>query len=304
MNPKEHKEKQILWISFWAGAVFAVTEFLYAIFSHSQSVLMDAVYDATELIFIALILFLTPLFYKPVSEQHPYGFFQLESIFLIIKGFMMLSVTLGVAADIIQSALSGGNPVDEGQISLFQFILGLVSVGIFLLLKGMNHSLNSPTVHAEILEWKLDIAYSAGLSAAFFLSSFFSKTPLAPVAPYVDSIIAVAVMMMMMPENIKMLSGAIRDVFLFTPDEDTLDTIKAICNDIMARENITPVFIDVTRTGRHMWVGVYFEAEKSTLSVRELNRIADTVSREVGEHYDNCSCELIFSPTKPADREK
>ena len=298
MNPKEQKEKKILWISFSAGAVFAVTEFLYAIYSHSQSVLMDAVYDTTELVFIALILFLTPLFYKPVSEEHPYGYFQLESIFLIIKGFMMLSVTLGVAADIIQTALSGGNPVDESQISLFQFILGMVSVAIYLLLRKMNHALNSPTVHAEILEWKLDIAYSVGLSIAFFISSFLVKTPLAPVAPYVDSIIAVAVMAMMLPENIKMLSGAIRDVFLFTPDEETLETIKGICNEIMEPENITPVFIDVTRTGRHMWVGVYFEADKSTLSVRELTRIAGTVSQEVKKKYVGSSCELIFSPGK------
>ena len=134
MNKKEKREKKILWISFSAGAVFAVVEFLYAIFSHSQSVLMDAVYDTTELIFIALILFLTPLFYKPVSEKHPYGYFQLESIFLIIKGFMMLSVTFGVSAEVIQSALSGGNPVDESQISLFQFVLGTVSVLIYYLL--------------------------------------------------------------------------------------------------------------------------------------------------------------------------
>ena len=92
----QKKEKQALWLSLTAGIVFAVVEFLFAIFTHSQSVLMDSVYDTSELIFIVLILYLTPLFYKPISESHPYGYFQLESIFLIVKGFMMISVTFGV----------------------------------------------------------------------------------------------------------------------------------------------------------------------------------------------------------------
>ena len=63
----------------------------------------------SELVFIALLLFLTPLFHKPMSEKHPYGYFQVESIFVIIKGVMMLSVTFGISADVIGSALTGGN---------------------------------------------------------------------------------------------------------------------------------------------------------------------------------------------------
>lgn len=56
-------------MSFISGLAFAVIEFIFSIYSHSQSALTDAVYDASELVFIALLLFLTPLFHKPVSEK-------------------------------------------------------------------------------------------------------------------------------------------------------------------------------------------------------------------------------------------
>ena len=102
----EKREKQILMMSFLSGLAFAVAEFIFSIYSHSQSALTDAVYDASELVFIALLLFLTPLFHKPVSEKHPYGYFQVESIFVIIKGVMMLSVTMGVSVEVLDSALS------------------------------------------------------------------------------------------------------------------------------------------------------------------------------------------------------
>ena len=294
----QKREKQALLLSLIAGVGFALVEFLFAIYTRSQSVLMDSVYDTVELIFIVLILYLTPLFYKPISEDHPYGYFQLESIFLIIKGFMMLSVTLGVSADVIKSALSGGNPVDEGLISLFQLVLGLASVVIYMIMKRMNRSLLSPTVATEILEWRLDIFYSVGLSLAFFASTFLRKTPLAFLAPYVDPLVAVAVMLMMLPENIKMLWGALRDVFLFAPDEETVETVREICLQQMAEEKISPVYVDVTRTGRQMWVAVYFDTEASSLSVSGLRRVTNTITEELRKTYENCICELLLLPKK------
>lgn len=116
----ERNEKRILRISFLSGLAFAIAEFIFSIYSRSHSSLTDAVYDMSELVFIALLLFLTPLFHKPMSEKHPYGYFQVESIFVIIKGVMMLSVTFGISADVIGSALTGGNPVNNIQVALFQ----------------------------------------------------------------------------------------------------------------------------------------------------------------------------------------
>lgn len=170
----ERKEKTILRLSFVAGLAFALVELIFAIYSHSQSALTDAVYDASELVFIALLLFLTPLFHKPVSEKHPYGYFQLESIFLIVKGVMMLSVTLGVVVEVIESALSGGNPVNDLQVSLFQLCLGTASVVIYIIMRRVNKN-SSPTVEAELMGWRLDIGYSLGMSLAFFASSFWSR---------------------------------------------------------------------------------------------------------------------------------
>ena len=62
----EKREKSILKLSFFAGLLFALAELVFAVYSHSQSSLMDAVYDSSELVFVALTLFLTPLFHQPV----------------------------------------------------------------------------------------------------------------------------------------------------------------------------------------------------------------------------------------------
>ena len=289
----EKAEKRILWISFTAGLIMAVAELIFSIYSHSHSALMDAVYDSTELIFIALILFLTPLFHQPISEERPYGFFQVESIFLIIKGFMMLAVTLSVAANVIQSALSGGNPVDGGEVSLFQLILGFTSVIVYGVMHHLNQPLASPTVDAELLGWKLDIWYSLGLAAAFFVSTFLGRTPLAPFAPYFDPVMAVLIVAGMLPENIKMLGGAIRDVFLFSPDEETSDQVKAMCQSTLDAYHFEPVFFDITRTGRHLWISIYFSIRGNVLRINDLKDASAKLNEILAEEFDNFTCELI-----------
>ncbi len=291
---RQKTEKELLLLSFFAGLVLAIAELIFSIFSHSQSVLMDAVYDATELIFIALILFLTPLFYKPVSEKHPFGFFQVESIFLIVKGFMLLAVSVSVTAGVIESLLSGGNPVDGLQIAMFQFFQAIVSIVIYTVMRKRNTALCSPTVDMEILGWKIDIAYSGGLAAAFLASRILDRTPLAFIAPYFDQIMAILIMLFMLPETVRMLWGAIKDVFLFPPEEETVSKIKEVCSAIMEESALDPVFFDITRTGRHIWVSIYFTTEKTTLSVSALKAINDNINQEVGNYFENCSCELIL----------
>ena len=286
-------EKLILKISFFAGLAFAVAELIFAIYSHSQSSLMDAVYDSTELVFIALILFLTPLFHMPISEKHPYGFYQVESIFIIIKGVMMISVTFGVSMDVLKTALSGGNLVDGALVSAFQLLLGVGCVVVYIIMKRLNKHLNSPTVDAEILGWKLDIGYSLGMSLAFFGSVFLERTPLAPAAPYFDSFIAVLIVAGMLPENIKMLWGAVKDVFIVSP-EDSLEQIKEISAEVLPRYKFEPVFYEVTKTGRHMWVSVYFEIRGEALPLDSLKEAQNELKQKVREKFEDCSCELIL----------
>lgn len=292
----EKREKQILMMSFLSGLAFAVVEFIFSIYSHSQSALTDAVYDASELVFIALLLFLTPLFHKPVSEKHPYGYFQVESIFVIIKGVMMLSVTMGVSAEVLDSALSGGNPVNNTQVSMFQFCLGAASILIFLLMKRLSRNLSSPTINAELLGWKLDILYSLGMSLAFFISKYLEKTSLGFISPYFDQIVAVLVMVFMLPESIRVLWGAVKELFLFSPDKEFMDEAKNICNPILEQYHFSPVFFDITKTGRHLWIAVYFKIESENLAVQDFSNALKAVNEKIQEQFQECTCELILVP--------
>ena len=55
---KEKQEQIVMRISFWSGVAFALAELIMAIYSKSQSVLADTVYDSTELVVIGLTIYI------------------------------------------------------------------------------------------------------------------------------------------------------------------------------------------------------------------------------------------------------
>lgn len=297
-SPEEILEKRILLLSFFSGLCFAVVELLFAIYSHSQSALTDALYDASELIFIILILFLTPLFHKPVSEKHPYGYFQVESFFVLIKNIMLITVTLSILASVIDQLLSGGNTVDKGAVSLFQLSLGAVSLIILLIMKYMSRKVCSPTVQTEILGWKLDVGYSLGMSAAFFIATKLPGTPLAFLTPYFDQLAALVIMIFMIPESVKMLLETFRELFLFSPGEDTVEKIKELSADILEEYSFDPVFYDIARTGRQLWVSIYFQVFSDTIRVQSISEANKKLNERLALEFPNLSCELVLDGKK------
>lgn len=292
-HEEEVLEKRILLLSLLSGIGFVIAELIYAVYSHSQSTLMDALYDTCELVFIILLLFLTPLFHRPISEKHPYGYFQLESVLILIKNIMLISVTASVLTSVIEKLLSGGNTVDKGQVSLFQLTLGLVSFFILMIMKWMSRKLSSPTVEAEILGWKLDVAYSLGMSLSFFAAAELQHTPLAFLAPYFDQIIAIVIMLFMIPASFKMLIETFRELLLFSPDQETVNRIKDISEDVLKSYGFQPVFYDIARTGRKLWISIYFRISSETVSIVSINEASTCLTRHLTNEFSNIFCEII-----------
>lgn len=290
---KQKKEKIVLNISFWSGVLFVIAEFIMAMYSRSQSVLTDTVFDAIELVVIALTIFIIPLFYKPISEKHPFGFAQLESIFILLKGFMFIAVMISLITNNIQIMLSGGNHVDHMQISIFEIILTLFSSIILLYLMRLNKKVSSPTVDMEIYGWKIDVLGSIGVSIAFFLSTFMRNSSFAFIIPYFDQIIAIILAAFMLPEPIKMVVEAFKNIVLFSPDDEMIEDIKERTGRVLEEYQYNPVFYDITKTGRRLWVSIYFTTSHDTMSFTELELANKELLNSLIDTYEDCFVELI-----------
>lgn len=293
MKTKEKIEKQILWISFISALLFAISEVILAVSTNSQSVLMDGVYDTIELVLIIGTLFLTPLFYKNVDEKRPFGYGQIESLYVVIKGIMMIAVSLGMCLSTIKLMLNGGNHVEINVILIAEIIYGFMNLFTLIILKRLSKNISSLSVDIQIKGWEVDVLYSFGMALAFFIASLLRGTFLSPILPYFDQIIAVLVILFTLPNLIKTVYKAIRNMFLFAPGSNIINTIKKRTEKVITKYPYQTTFYDITKVGRRLWISVYFKPLETQIVTMDLKNATEEIKKELNEEYKDFYVELI-----------
>lgn len=290
---KQKIEKRIMNLSLIGSILFMIVEGIMAYVTHSHSILMDCVFDVTDLVMIGPFLFLVPLLYRPVTERRPYGFAQVESLFLVIKYTVLLVVTIQLILDSIQTILDGGHHVDAGMIAIFEFAVFLGCAGLYFLLSYFSRRYESMTIHAELYAWKLDIIGSLGVAVAFALQLLLQQTAVSWFTPYIDPIVAIVMALFLIREPVHMIFVNLKSLVLFAPEQEIMDEIRAIAEQRMATSSYTIQFLDVIQTGRKTWVEIYIDSPNDIITIKTLNRIRDEIRNELRKSFDQIYVEII-----------
>lgn len=280
-------------LSLIGSILFMIVEGIMAYITRSHSILMDCVFDVTDLIMIGPFLFLVPLLYRPVTERRPYGFAQVESLFLVIKYTVLLVITIQLIIDSVQTILDGGHSVNAGAIAIFEFVIFLGCVALYLLLSYFSKRYESMTIHAELYAWKLDIIGSLGVSLAFAFEVILRKTNAAWFGPYIDPIVAIIMALFLIREPILMIFVNLKNLVLFAPNQEIMDQIRSIAEQSMSTSSYTIQFLDVIQTGRKTWVEIYIDSPNDIITLKTLNRIRDEIRDELRKSFDQIYVEII-----------
>ncbi len=286
-------ENKILRISFIGSTLFLLSECLAAFFTHSQAVLMDCVYDLVDLAMLGPFMILVPKLYKPVTERWPYGFAQIESLFIIIKCGLLLFLDIQLLTDSVQLILEGGHIVNAGAVAAFELFISVSCVTMYIVLRNMNKHFSSPTVSAELYIWKLDAYSTGGVGLAFVIQLLLQFTPLSFVVPYIDPAIAIFMALILAKEPITMIWDAVKSLILLAPKEEVMDHIRAETNDTLSKYDLYIDFLDVVKTGRKVWIDVYITQKDDMLSISALKKAHDEIVAKLKPEYQDVFVELI-----------
>lgn len=290
---KMKNEKRIMNISFVGSILFMLAEGIMAYVTHSHSLLMDCIFDVTDLIMIGPFLLLVPLLYKPVTEKRPYGFSQVESLFIVIKYSVLLVVTIQLIWDNVLILFHGGREVDAGMIAVFELVVWAGCVFIYILLHHFSKRYESLTIKAEIYIWKLDIISSLGVSIAFFIQMGLQKTQWSHLASYIDPLVAIIMACLLLVEPVKMILLNLKNLVLFAPSAEIMTQIRQVAEKYMDKVYYDIEFLDVIQTGRKTWVEIYITSHNDMMNTRILHQLRNEIREELREKFDQVYVELI-----------
>ena len=296
------KEKKVMSISLYGNLFFVLVEWVIAVMTGSQAVLLDGVYDGIEFLMLLPSVFIIPLLYRPANEKFPFGYMQLETVFLVIKGITMTSVTVGLISNSINILLHGGKHMDFGFIAWFELFACVLGIAVTYLLYRKNRNIHSPLVEAEMQGWKIDSLISLGMTAAFFLPVLFPEGPIQKAAPYLDSVITIVLSMIMLPVPIRTVVTGLRDLLLIAPEEETVEEIQTLLDPIIRKSNCVDCQYDIVRTGRKLWISAYITLNKDELSVHRFQILQTecivALSEKFSDYYFELLPEIEFDPAQ------
>lgn len=303
MQDKKRAEERILRFSFVGSLLFTITEVIMAAVLHSYTVLMDGVFDVADLILLGPFLVLIPLLYKPVTEKHPYGFAQVESVFLIIKYGVLLVVICLMIYENVRVILQGGHTVDVSGVAVYEMMIGFLCLAAWLILRRLSKKYTTPTIQSEVFLWKQDVVNSMGISVAFFAQSALKDTSLSSLAPYMDSVFAIVMAVFLLREPVASLVSGFRKLVLFAPDEETMQMIRAAVETSLENYPYTCSFLDVIQTGRKVWIEVYLtqNPDSSLVDISHWSQIRRNIRKSLTGKFDQIYVELIPDIKDPAE---
>ena len=303
MQDKKRAEERILRFSFVGSLLFTITEVIMAAVLHSYTVLMDGVFDVADLILLGPFLVLIPLLYKPVTEKHPYGFAQVESVFLIIKYGVLLVVICLMIYENVRVILQGGHTVDVSGVAVYEMLIGFLCLAAWLILRRLSKKYTTPTIQSEVFLWKQDVVNSMGISVAFFAQSALKETSLSSLAPYMDSVFAIVMAVFLLREPVASLVSGFRKLVLFAPDEETMQMIRAAVETSLENYPYTCSFLDVIQTGRKVWIEVYLtqNPDSSLVDISHWSQIRRNIRKSLTGKFDQIYVELIPDIKDPAE---
>lgn len=280
-------------VSLYGNLVFVVIELMMALVTDSQAVLLDAVYDGVEFCMLLPSIFLIPLLYKPSNEEHPFGYMQIETIFVVVKGITMTAVTFGLIFNNINLMLHGGHIVSFHTVAgfeLFACILGII-VTVYLYYK--NKQMESPLINMEMQGWRIDSFISLGMTIAFLLPMLIPFDWFQHIVPYLDQLITIVLSLVMIPTPIHTVITGIRDLMLIPPEEETIDDIKETIEPIIGVYGHKNLYYDIVRTGRKLWISVYISFEKDIVSLSKFKQLQDQCIKALASKYSDFYFELL-----------
>lgn len=308
------QEKRILKISMAGTITFVLAEVICAILTRSMALLMDCVYDGTDLIMAVPFLILVPHLYKPVTEHRPYGVSQIESFLLLIKYSALLCLTIALVKESAETIATGGNPVEAKAIAIFEVCVSAGCMVMMLMIRRLARDNMTPTLKAELFLWKLSALSTLGVGVAFIINIALKHTSLAWIYPYVDPAVAIICAIFLAKEPILMIIESIRNLILFAPPKDITEKIEEIAREKCQKYGVEATFCEVVKTGRRLWINVYYypraksdslnSPDNLSIDLKKLNELDAELEKALEEEFDDVWLEMIMDLLEYRDVKK
>ena len=130
-DQKSRSERQVLLISTVGNLVIGLVGILFAVFSRSQAIMLDGLFNLTYFATGLFTLKVAKMVLQGDDERYPMGYAFFEPLINGLKGVLVLGVSIMALVGAVQALFTGGRAIAAGTAIAYGIIDGTAKPGPF-----------------------------------------------------------------------------------------------------------------------------------------------------------------------------
>ena len=297
LNMNNKSEISLIKLSAIGAFAFGLLGTVWGITVKSNAVIFDGIYSFLITLLALGSIYVSKRIHQGVDDTFQFGKFQFETLFLIIRSFILIALCgYSIIAGIFD-LFGEGLLWDPHKVTIYALIS---VVGGLLMLRHFNRAnkkLQSNLVSIESLQWKIDTYLSLGVLISSLLTIAFHHWNLDLISPYIDPVVVIILAIIVVIVPLRTLQQNIKDLMFVAPKDDREVKFNKIADYIVKFYGFSGKNVRVARSGRMYFVDVNILVDEDWkfTSIKELDLIREQFEKQIIDQSSDTRATVSFT---------
>lgn len=289
-------EKEAIKLVMLGDLIMAVLGLVFFYLTHSQAILMDAVYPFVDMVAGLLTLRVVSLMAQQAHQSQPFGYAIFEPVMNFIKGILILLVILVGFYASIKAIILGGHHI-EADIAVFYSILAtVINFVLAYILYKMNQTAQSSMIEVDLQGWIVGGILSIAVGFSFLVAIWMDQTGYHQWVPYVDPIVLLVLIVMMLPMPLKILKENGLQIVGRSDNAEHLSELQQVAENLFSEVPVVDIKLRALQAGRMIYVQAYIQLQADTpFDLNQQDQYRKQLYQQLKQTNDYLSLDVIYT---------
>ena len=290
-------ERRVLFVSAGGNLLIGVIGVLVAVYSKSQAILLDGLFNLSYFAAGLFALKVAALVKQGDDQRFPLGYAFFEPLINGMKGVLVLGISFMALVGALQALFAGGRTIAAGMAVAYG-IFAAASCWILAAAtrRGAKRS-GSPLLVADAQNWLVNGAISSAVLLAFAAILIIRNTALAFLVPYIDPSLVLIVVTISISIPVRIAWQALMELLNRAPTQPVVQEAEDIVKKCTAMLLVQKLFVRMIQPGRSrmILVHVVLPADYAFDGLPEVDAIRAATLQQLQKIHPATTLDIVFT---------
>lgn len=282
-----NKKSKAALISIFSNTFLVVLKLIVGIFTHSVSILSEAIHSGLDLIASIIAYFAVKIASKPADKDHQFGHGKFENVSGTIEALLIFIAAFWIIIEAVEKLFQKGS-IEQVNLGLLVMALsGGINWLVSNYLQNVAKEEDSIALEADALHLRTDVYTSLGVCGGLLILKFTGWT-------IIDPVIAILVALLIIKESWELTKKAFLPLVDTRLKDQDLNQIIAIINTFNS-QYIEFHKLRTRKSGSDIHIDLHLVVPKNW-PIEKVHNLCNEIEDKLTKNLPGCLCLIHTEP--------